>query len=180
MIHLIDNLRYKKYDITCWNYFFVFLLILISQNSFAQSTSGIGIGGGVNFPVHRELQPGIDLFLKGDIKLSKRFALVPMVGFMQLKERFILNSHHVGGELIFVSLSAKYYIKDHLFTQLGPLIAVGGSTLENISAAVAGGTLAAGYDFNTGRNSICELSLHSDLLNTIPVLGIRATYKFTW
>lgn len=179
MTYFINTLRTKNHDILL-ELFLILLLILTSTNSFAQATSGIGIGGGANLPIHQELQPGIDLFLKSDIKLSKKIALVPMVGFMQLKEKSIPNSHHVGGELLFASLSAKYYVKDHFFTQLGPIIAVGGRTLENISAGAGGGTLAAGYDFNISRKNIFELSLHSDLLNTIPVLGIRATYKFGW
>jgi hypothetical protein len=180
MNYLINVLRLKEFNIYCWKLFYIFLLMVVTHNGFGQSTSGIGIGGGVNLPIHHELQPGIELFLKSDIKLSNRLALVPMAGFMQLKEREIPNSHHVGGELIFVSLSAKYYIKDHFFTQLGPIIAVGGQTLQNISAGAAGGSLVAGYDININQKNIFEVSFHSDLLNTIPVLGIRGTYKFGW
>jgi hypothetical protein len=86
MNYLINALRLEEFSFNYLKFLYIFLFTVFSHNGFGQSTSGIGIGGGVNLPIHQELKSGIELFLKSDIRLSNRLALVPMAGFMQLKK----------------------------------------------------------------------------------------------
>jgi len=168
---------------------FIFLLILFSCKSFAQSASGVGLSYGPNRPFSSDYNWGSGWQLFGDIRISKHFEIVPNLGVESLNSKGRVyqidpyNTKRIENiGLLYVGVSGKYNFDNSFFGKIGPLLYVGVGG-DDLATAGIGGTAAGGYNWDLDEHSTLELSLYTSAVyidsvgnGITPMVGFKVVY----
>jgi hypothetical protein len=170
-----------------------FALITCGTQLFGQSASGIGLSYGPNRPFSGDYNWGSGWQLFGDIRIGKRFEIVPNIGLESLNSKGHVyqidpyNTRKIENiDLLYAGVSGKYNFNNNFFGKIGPLLYVGVGG-DDLATAGIGGTAAGGYNWDLDDHSTLELSLYTSAVyidsvgnGTTPMVGFKVGYVFNF
>jgi hypothetical protein len=165
-----------------------FLALSVFTRANSQARFSVGIGTGLNFPLPHGYNLGSDYFLQGDIKLTKRWALTPSIGVVNIEsdKKGVYNGYYFVGSgrsvgLVYTGSSVKYYFSDLMFVTGGVSLNVGG---EDAGSTGLGGHAGAGLNLNLDNHNALEFTGGIEGLpdydKFVPLLCLRGVYKFNF
>lgn len=165
--------------------------MLLSVISYGQARSSIGFGAGINKTLSSNYDTGYGYNMQGSIRLSDKFALVPVLGIEQLKNNtsYIYEGYSryaLTQGIIYFGINGKYYLSQPWFVRAGTMLYLGTGG-GDINTGGFGGNLALGYDLPVSERSDFEITLRTDIAqlrsNTnklTPIIGLRLAYNFNF
>ncbi len=155
------NTQYKTIRITV----ILFCFICSTQLIYAQAKNALGAGPALN---SSKFGGGFGGVLQGEIKFTRKAALVPSIG---------VEAPYTG----YISLAGKYYFQPGIHVNLGAFLHIGG---DDASDSGPGGTAGIGYEMVSSKRHILDLDFHLDVMQiereTAPIGGLRLTYNFSF
>jgi hypothetical protein len=197
--------RLKKSYIT---YSALTVLLMIAQNSFSQSHSGLGVRFGINKPYADAYKFGSGAAFQVNFAFNRKWGFELSIGYDRItgdRETIyypeeLIKSHpelypeasHTFIEaesldLLHIDLATRYYITPDFFARLGPVFYLAGGN-EDVVAGGIGGTAAVGYQLMMGDRNKLEFVFNTDLINSrngrgngvIPIAGLKVAYSFNF
>ena len=144
---------------------FIVTTAFTMNNAKAQAKNALGFGPALNVSAQGM---GIGARLQGEIKISRKIAIVPAIG---------LEAPYFA----YAGVSGKYYFQPRFYGMLGML-----ANVASIDAGDQGigGSVAVGYELVSSRKHTLDLDLHGDTFTTegeaAGVAGLRLTYNFSF
>jgi hypothetical protein len=174
---------------------FAFLLMMIAQNAYSQSRSGLGLRFGINKPYADAYKFGYGAALQVNIALNQKWGFEPAVAYDKIngdtETVYLLEPYTFieaeSLDLIHIDLATRYYITPNLFARLGPVIYFASGN-EHLVASGIGGTAAVGYQWMIDKRNKLEFVFNTDLINSrngrgngvIPIAGLKVAYSFNF
>jgi len=207
MIFMLSVPRLKKSYTTYPALIFTFFL-MIAQNGFSQSRSGLGVRFGINKPYADAYQFGRGAAFQVNFAFNRKWGFELAIGYDRINgdsetiyypEELIKSEPELYPEpsytfieaesldLLHIDLATRYYITPYLFAKLGPVIYFAGGN-EDVVAGGIGGTAAVGYQLMMDSRNKLEFVFNTDLINSrngrgngvIPIAGLKVAYSFNF